>query len=264
MTEKIYRLIVAVLTTGLAAQALADSAADDANKSNNPLHPAVSFNIHNYYTPNIYGIDGHTYDLLLRPTVPFAPGEIIPVPQIVRFTVPVSNRPQAGGGYTTSLGDISVFDIFLLGKFGGVELGVGPLLTIPTAGKDETGTGKWQAGLAAIAISPTTERLIGGLIQWQQSFAGDSDRPSVGSVTFQPFLIYNLPQGWYLRSTAIWTFNIKNGDYAIPLGLGVGKTWRAGKTIFNFFAEPQWTVAHDGEGLPKFSVFVGLNMSFGQ
>ncbi|KAG0919913.1 hypothetical protein G6F32_015877 [Rhizopus arrhizus] len=30
-----------------------------------------------------------------------------------------------------------------------------------------------------------------------------------------------------------------------------------GKNIVNVFAEPQWTVAHKGEGLPQFTVFAG-------
>ncbi|MNX63124.1 hypothetical protein D3C86_941140 [compost metagenome] len=46
-------------------------------------------------------------------------------------------------------------------------------------------------------------------------------------------------------------------------GAGAGKSWRVGKTIFNAFVEPQWTVLHSGDGLPKFTVFAGLNMTFG-
>jgi hypothetical protein len=30
----------------------------------------------------------------------------------------------------------------------------------------------------------------------------------------------------------------------------------------NVFAEPQWTVAHDGAGQPKFQVFAGVNLQF--
>lgn len=48
----------------------------------------------------------------------------------------------------------------------------------------------------------------------------------------------------------------------VPFGLGAGKAWRAGKNIFNVFVEPQWTVAHRGEGLRQFTVFLGMNMTF--
>ena len=54
------RLFVHILFTGLimtvgANLAVAQSAADEANKSNNPLNLAASFNIQNYYTPGVFG-----------------------------------------------------------------------------------------------------------------------------------------------------------------------------------------------------------------
>jgi len=102
------------------------------------------------------------------------------------------------------------------------------------------------------------------LVQWQHSFAGQSDRDTVHSATLQPFLIKNLSQGWYLRSTGIWTFDLQHSQYYIPVGLGAGRTVRVEKNLVNFFVEPQWTVAHKGEGLPQFTVFAGVNITFGQ
>ncbi|MFY0477180.1 hypothetical protein [Achromobacter marplatensis] len=253
---------VALLLLVSPLSAHAQSASEDANKSNNPLNLAPSFNLQNYYTPDLYRSDAHTNDFLLRPTIPILPGDFIGVPQILRGTVPISTRPTADGSYKTELGDINVFDIFLL-KSEGVQVGVGPLLTMPTATRPELGAGKWSGGLSAVAIHADKTGLFGGLIQWQHSFAGQSHRETVHSGTLQPFVIRNLEQGWYLRSTGIWTFDLNRGTYYIPVGAGAGKSWRVGKTIFNAFLEPQWTVAHSGEGLPKFTVFAGLNMTFG-
>jgi hypothetical protein len=239
--------------------------AEDANRSNNPLNPAPGLNFQNVYTPELYGSNSHTNDFLLRGTLPIAPGETIKAPQIVRLTVPVSTRPAPGGGNSTGLGDINIFDIFLLAKTsGGVELGAGPLLVMPTASKDELGTGKWQGGVAAIAMHPSPKGILGGLVQWQASFAGDSDRPDVSTLTAQPFWIHNLAEGWYVRSTGIWSFNLKNDDYYIPIGFGAGKVWKSGTTTLNAFVEPQWTVTHEGNNLPKFSVFFGLNLTLGR
>ncbi len=74
-------------------------------------------------------------------------------------------------------------------------------------------------------------------------FCGHYDRATVSTLTLQPFFIYNLPKGWYLRSTAIWTYDMRNDTFFIPVGLGAGKTWRVGKDIFNAFGEPQFTTA---------------------
>jgi len=93
------RLFVRISLSGLLITAWADlafaqSAADEANKSNNPLNLAASFNIQNYYTPSVFGASSHTNDLLLRPTIPIGPNALIGVPQIFRATVPVSTRPD--------------------------------------------------------------------------------------------------------------------------------------------------------------------------
>jgi len=82
-------------------------------------------------------------------------------------------------------------------------------------------------------------------------------------LSLQPLVIYNLPQGWYLRSTATWNFAFAQDTYVIPIGAGAGKVWvRAGGVTINAFAEPQFTVAHDGVGQPKFQMFMGLNLQF--
>ena len=258
--------IVAVALTLPPTTALAQASADDANKSNNPLNPAPGLNAQDSYVAKLYGSDKHTNDLLLRGTLPVLPSEHMPAPQIFRLTVPVSTRPDSSGsGYTTGLGDLNLFDIFLLKKTeGGIELGAGPLITAPTASKDELGAGKWQAGLAGVAIHPSPGGLLGGLLQWQHSFAGDSDRATVNTLTLQPLWIHNLREGWYVRSTGIWTFDLAGSNYYIPIGFGAGKIWKTSDgTLYNLFAEPQWTVAHDGDGLPKFSVFFGLNVTLG-
>jgi hypothetical protein len=80
----------------------------------------------------------------------------------------------------------------------------------------------------------------------------------------QPFGIFNLPGGWYVRSTGTWTFDLQHGNYYIPVGLGGGKAWKDGHTIFNVFIEPQYSILHEGSGVPQWTIFAGLNMTFGK
>jgi len=37
---------------------------------------------------------------------------------------------------------------------------------------------------------------------------------------------------------------------------------KKGKTVYNVFAEPQFSVADDGPGQPVWQIFVGFNMQF--
>ncbi|MGO7668904.1 hypothetical protein ACC817_02605 [Rhizobium ruizarguesonis] len=53
---------------------------------------------------------------------------------------------------------------------------------------------------------------------YQTSFAGVDDREGVNLLTFQPILNINLSDGWYLRSSATWNFNLESGNSYIPVG----------------------------------------------
>lgn len=233
---------------------------DEMNASNNPLTPSIAFNLQNYYTVRAYGLgDAGSNAFLLRGALPH---KLFGMSQLLRVTLPVVTTPDLPPvGRHTGLGDLNIFDIVLF-KESGFEWGIGPQLTIPTASRDEQGTGKWQAGLAATVIVPQRWGLLGGLLTWQHSFAGDDDRPTQNNMQVQPLVIYNLPQGWYFRSTAVWTFDFARDTHVIPVGAGLGKIWKSGATTLNAFVEPQWSVSHDGNGLPQFQVFFGLNLQF--
>ena len=240
---------------GRAALAQSESGQNDAN---NPLTPKITFNIHDYYVPKLTDVpDEDANQLLFRGLIPhktFGRG------QLLRFTLPLVTTPTASG-HATAFGDLTLMDIIPF-KSGKMELGVGPLLVAPIAGKHVTGSGKWQAGAVGLLIAPQKWGLIGSLVTYQHSFAGDEDRPETSLMTFQPLLIYNLPKGFYMRSTGTWTFDLeKAGDY-IPLGLGVGKVWQVGKTTINGFVEPQYSVWTNGAGTPQWQIFVGLNFQF--
>src|SRR5262249_22528354 len=140
--------------------------ADQVNEANNPLTPAITANLQDQWAPSLYDSDNSTNALLLRGVLPHVLGG---VPQILRATLPIATAPSAGGN-KTGLGDLNLFDLVLM-KREKVMLGVGPQLTLPTATDTVLGTGKWQAGLAAVAIAPQSWGLLGGLATWQHSFA---------------------------------------------------------------------------------------------
>jgi hypothetical protein len=74
--------------------------------------------------------------------------------------------------------------------------------------------------------------VFGALINQQWSFAGDSDRQNVSQMLIQPFVNYNLADGWYLVSAPIITANWEassDNTWTVPVGGGFGKLWRVGK-----------------------------------
>ncbi len=233
----------------------ATSSAPSSVDANNPLAEFRAFNIHNYYIPSLTDLDNQNANTFwLRYAQPVNGW-------LFRASLPVQRVPAGASGSTSGLGDFSAFATYLFDTGDpAVSFGVGPQIVAPTASEDATGTGKWQAGLAATYFNAKSSTLQwGGLITWQASVAGDSDRDDTSLLALQPFVILQMGKGWYLRSTAIAAFNLETDSYNVPIGLGVGKVIPAGKMVFNVFAEPQFTILDRGAGQPETQLFIGFN-----
>lgn len=259
MAKAIRSLLLSCLILGWAGLAAAQEH-DDVNDANNPLTPKITINFHDYYVPELTDLpDRYANQFLLRGLIP---SDLFGKPQLFRFTLPVATAPEFPNGYVTGLGDLTLMDIFVFpGKE--VSFGAGPIVVLPTATDEALGAGKWQLGAVGMAVAPTSWGLVGGLATYQASVAGQSDRENVSLATFQPIVNYNLSDGFYLRSTATWNFNLESGDYSIPIGFGIGKVIPLGKkATMNAFIEPQYTVASQGAGAPKWQIFAGVNFQF--
>lgn len=245
----------------LLAAAAAAQEHEDVNAANNPLTPKITLNLHDYFIPSFADTPGdpHANQFLLRGLIP---SDMFGLPQLLRFTLPIATSPDVPSGYVTGLGDLTLMDIFILPKHGDVTFGVGPLVVLPTATDESLGAGKWQVGGAGVIVAPQSWGLLAGLVTYQTSFAGQSEREDVNLLTFQPIVNFNLQHGWYLRSSATWNFNLESGDAYIPVGLGVGKVFQLDKGVtMNAFIEPQYTVWNEG-GAPRWQIFAGMNFQF--
>lgn len=68
--------------------------------------------------------------------------------------------------------------------------------------------------------------------------------------------------GTYLRSSAVMTYDIEKHTYTVPLGLGIGQVVPTPNAVFNFFIEPQVSLADKGAGWAKWQVFFAVNTQF--
>lgn len=105
---------------------------------------------------------------------------------------------------------------------------------------------------------------MGLFVNLQTSVAGNKNRDDVNSDAFQPFGMYQLNNGWYLRSTGVWTYNFENNNYAMPvgLGIGIGKVMVTSKSVINAYIEPQYSISTRGSGQLEWCVFAGINFQF--
>ncbi|HEY6764109.1 MAG TPA: hypothetical protein VI386_05010 [Candidatus Sulfotelmatobacter sp.] len=77
-------------------------------------------------------------------------------------------------------------------------------------------------------------------------------------MTFQSIAALSIGGGYYVRSSGIWSLDIPNNRNLIPPGAGFGNVFTIGDANVNAFVESQFTVYHDGTGLPSFQLFSGL------
>ncbi|CAH0282015.1 hypothetical protein [Roseomonas sp. CECT 9278] len=169
-----------------------------------------------------------------------------------------------GGGHETGIGDRNIFAAYLFDTANpGVSFGIGPRLTAPTASDRALGSGQWSAGFANVlfvATSPAWQ--YGYLLTWQASIGGNDTRRPVHLGNFEPFLFRQLGEGWYLRSSAVWTYDFDSNAYAVPLGLGIGKVVHIGNTVARLFVEPQYSLLRQGPGQMEWGVLTGINVQF--
>jgi hypothetical protein len=160
-------------------------------------------------------------------------------------------------GEVTGLSDLRFVDIVILHAGNRFIWGVGPTLVFPTASETWTGQGKWQAGPAALAAFVPEKWLVGILVQNPASFAGDSDRKEANAMILQPFVAYQLGNGWFIRSQPQLFFNWKTGQQTIPIDLGVGRVFRIGLQLVSCFVQPFWNITKDGPS-PKYGITAGV------
>ena len=242
----------------------ADEDTDAIAQANNPLANMRAFNMHNYYMGKLTGSGYNANQFWFRYAQPFSLGN---TNWLLRASLPVNRFPTLpGGGKETGIGDFNIFASYLF-KTGNptISFGLGPQLTAPTASNDALGSEKWSAGLANVLFNAASRVVqYGYLLTWQKSFAGNRNRATLNMAAFQPFVMFQLGNGTYLRSASIWVYNLDNDNYSVPIGLGIGQVMKRGNTVYNLFIEPQFSIADRGAGQPEWQVFIGLNMQFTQ
>jgi hypothetical protein len=241
-----------------------DGAQSAANESNNPITLKTEIILQNFVLPSPQGDEGRSADqVLVRLYQPF---KIFGVDNIVRVYQSVVTDPLFPAGREAGLGDTTIYDLALhrmKGRMKKLTVGAGPLLVLPVANHANEGDGKWQAGGSVVAVTTGSWGVAGTDVTYQHSFAGDgSRRPTAELVTVQPKIYYNLPHGFYLRSTGIWSINFDAPHVSeIPFGFGVGKALKSQNgTIMNFYIEPQYSLYQHGNSSPKWQFLTGVNI----
>jgi hypothetical protein len=197
--------------------------------------------------------NGNGTILNINPVVPVTVGDwnivnraLIPLANVDGAIVGPNNpNPQGGAGSATGLGDINYSAFLSPVKYDKVIWGIGPSINLPTASDDQLGSGRWSAGPTAVALATPKWGSLGILGRQLWSFAGPSNRGDVNQTLIEPFVNYNLSNGWYLVTDLVITANWQaksNNTWTVPLGAGVGRIFKIGDQAVNTKLEAYYNV----------------------
>jgi len=260
-----FLVLLSILT---AAPATAQSKVEAENTealqraSQNPVADLISIPLQNNFNFGVGPQDKMQYVGNIQPVVPFHVTESWNV--ITRTIVPFVYQPELapGVGDVFGLGDIQFTAFLSPAKPGGFIWGVGPILQMPSGTDDSISQGKWAAGPSAVVLRMEGQWVYGALANYVSSFAGQSDRGAVSQWLIQPFVNYNMADGWYLVSAPIITANMMadNSDrWTVPIGGGAGRIIRIDKLPVNISLQGFYNVATPDAG-PDWSIRFAIQL----
>lgn len=226
-------LVLAILSIAVPVRAQAPDQQHDVNElakqTQNPVAALTSVPFQfNFGTGG--DLEDRTYlNLNFQPVIPFKLTDSVNV--IARTIVPINSFPGPDNTRFSGVGDIQLQLFFTPARAGGLTWGVGPLFSFPTATTTASETGSWAAGPAFVVVKNHGPWVLGGLLTQVWPLADAGWDPEMNLLTFQPFVNYNLVNGWALAFAPILTANwdATDGDeWTVPLGIGITRT-----TVFN-------------------------------
>jgi hypothetical protein len=233
MMTRTFNLALTLLLAGAAtaAHAAEDSTGELARDTQNPVADLISVPFQNNFNFGA-GVDNEMiWNTNVQPVIPFHLSDSLNL--ITRTIIPIIDMPSLAPGLddATGMGDINASLFLSPSNTEGFVWGAGLTTTVPTASDSILGSGQWSMGPTAVGLLMRGPWVVGTLVNQQWSVVGWRDT-KVNQLLVQPFVNYNLSDGWYLTSAPIITGNFSAGDgnhWTLPVGGGVGRLWRVGQ-----------------------------------
>ena len=231
--------------------ATGQSQSDLAKAAQNPIANLISLPLQYNLNFNV-GPDNDPQSVLnIQPVYPFALNDDWNV--ITRTILPVIYQPALvpGDDDEFGLGDLQFTAFFSPSKSEGFTWGVGPVFRFPTASHRNLGSEQLSLGPSFVGLTMRGPWVVGAIVQNVWSVAGDDGRSEVNEFLLQPFVNYNLDDGWYLVTAPIITANWaadSSDRWTIPLGGGFGKIFSIGQQPVNMQFQAFYNVEHPDNG----------------
>lgn len=187
------------------------------SQASDPTASLMSFQLQNFYSPNLHNSTQDQNILQFRAAIPFEWGG---VNNIARLTLPYATDTASG---RSGFQDMTIFNLAAFDRSWG-RFGVGAVALLPT-GSSELSADKWGLGPALGFVARPDWGLFGLFNQNIFTVAGDDAKPDVNVSTLQPILNVGLGDGWSVGTsdmTFVYDWEV-NEFTSLPLGVKVSK-----------------------------------------
>jgi len=224
-----------------------------AKQTQNPVADLISVPIQNNFNFNV-GPDNQTQTVInIQPVIPIHLSEDFNL--ITRTILPVVDQPDPASNTSQfGLGNLITTLFLSPAKSKAVTWGVGPVFGFPTKTNDLLGSDTFTVGPSAVVVAMPKHWVIGALANQQWSIGDSAPSQRVNAMLIQPFINYNLAEGWFLTSapiiTANWeAFGNNSSDrWVIPIGGGFGKIVKTGGPPLNMSLQGYYNVVNPDQG----------------
>jgi len=210
--------------------------------------------------------NGDIFNVLnVQPVIPLQLGEDWNL--ITRTIIPLIGIENAPPGVDSfSMGDIQQSLLFSPRnpRDPSTLIGFGPILSYPTATENALGSEQFGLGPSAVAVLIRGPWVYGIIANHVFSISGKNGKPDLNRTVLQPFVNYNMEDGWFLQSapfaTADWSAN-SSDRWTIPVGGGLGRTYSIGSQAVSTVVSAFYNVEHP-TGQPEWTIRFQFNLLF--
>jgi hypothetical protein len=240
---KLCGILAVVLFVELASVGNAQSQQHDlAAAAQNPIGNMISMPFEYDGNYGVGTLDNAQSVVTFEPVAPVKLSEDVTL--ILRPIIPFVWKPKLFLGDTSEagLGDIVLETFFTPAEAqqvpGGIfTWGIGPAIQFDTASDPSLGTGQNALGVDAVVFAAIKPFTFGALVtnMWGISNV-PTGRTRVNAMTLEPFVNYNMDDGWYLTASPVMTANWSapsGQQWTIPLGGGFGRIFKIGSQPVN-------------------------------
>ncbi|WP_236515229.1 hypothetical protein [Sandaracinus amylolyticus] len=199
--------------------------------------------------------EGFRYLLNVQPVIPVPLGsDWLLVTRVIMpflYQDDVVSAQDPGGGSLAGMGDTLASFFLVPPAIGGLMIGVGPVLALPTSTDDRLGAGHFGVGPTAVVLWQSHGLTLGTLAN--HVFA-TTDEPDDYSQTFlQPFASYVLPTSTTLTVQTETTYEWHSDVWTVPLIAGVSQLVHLGPLPLSLGVFGKW-YAEGPESAPDWGV----------